>query len=62
MGAPLGPKYLPYTYMDPLGNEPPSWDAAAMGRQHHEITRGFPKMQLPKQGCLTNDRGLGFRV
>ena len=20
MGTPLGPKYIPYTYMDPLGN------------------------------------------
>ena len=22
MGTPLGPKYIPYTYMDPLGNIP----------------------------------------
>ena len=21
MGTPLGPKYIPYTYMDPLGRE-----------------------------------------
>ena len=21
MGTPLGPKYIPYTYMDPLGKE-----------------------------------------
>ena len=22
MGTPLGPKYIPYTYMDPLGSGP----------------------------------------
>ena len=24
MGTPLGPKYIPYTYMDPLGVSTPS--------------------------------------
>ena len=23
MGTPLGPKYIPYTYMDPLGTQAP---------------------------------------
>ena len=26
MGTPLGPKYIPYTYMDPLGDEIRAWD------------------------------------
>ena len=35
MGTPLGSKYVPYTYMDPLGNwaieqvEPESWKLSA---------------------------------
>ena len=28
MGTPLGPKYIPYTYMDPLG---PCWGVPQLG-------------------------------
>ena len=35
MGTPLGPKYIPYTYMDPLGNMskalgPKPWEDCAL--------------------------------
>ena len=30
MGTPLGPKYIPYTYMDPLGSSEASCSRAAV--------------------------------
>ena len=31
MGTPLGPKYIPYTYMDPLG----TWPERVVEWRHH---------------------------
>ena len=31
MGTPLGPKYIPYTYMDPLGRAPSYLNSRLLG-------------------------------
>ena len=52
MGTPLGPKYIPYTYMDPLGLHNPLEGV---------VLRTEPT--LPRQAQLfLRCRDLGFRV
>ena len=36
MGTPLGPKYIPYSYMDPLGMTPIS-DVSPIGGDPHRM-------------------------
>ena len=66
MGTPLGPKYVPYTYMGPLGEVPGSacgdanrhpWDATADG--------GCPPGASGTgrgEGCSCKRRGAGSPV
>ena len=49
MGTPLGPKYIPYTYMDPLGQ---GFAGSGLGFK----SLGF--RVLRPSGCM----GLGFGV
>ena len=54
MGTPLGPKYIPYTYMDPLGKSLP-------GKMPTELPEAFGALwpwHLPSEMI----RVLGFRV
>ena len=65
MGTPLGPKYIPYTYMDPLGKKT---SADVVPRLCNRRAAPFTRIQLvaapddawPKQ--LGVEHGLGFRV
>ena len=57
MGTPLGPKYIPYTYMDPLGSL--KVEVQRFRRSRTEVLDGGPG--LPSQ-TLATVQGLGFRV
>ena len=55
MGTPLGPKYIPYTYMDPLGLSPQEVPQDVVQKEravklHNEAMKGL------------GFRDLGFRV
>ena len=52
MGTPLGPKYIPYTYMDPLGKNS---EAALLRSGSYALG-----IVAPAKGQLAMD--LGFRV
>ena len=49
MGTPLGPKYIPYTYMDPLGKD------------CHFLVAKLKRYTTCKASITPTD-GLGFRV
>ena len=61
MGTPLGPKYIPYTYMDPLGHEVIAMCIYKSWRWQHG-SLGLANLALPggcRQGYV---KGLGSRV
>ena len=53
MGTPLGPKYIPYTYMDPLGVKTASLGDASNERTTRRQTLHSPKPNMePQNGPL----------
>ena len=57
MGTPLGPKYIPYTYMDPLGKQV-LWGARPGPRC--PCTHGYPRRPrrcAPARGSTARLRG-----
>ena len=58
MGTPLGPKYLPYTYMDPLGK------VQRLGSQEILMVVGVSLTGNPKKLAASSRliSPLGFRV
>ena len=52
MGTPLGPKYIPYTYMDPLGH-------VACYSTHRVATLSQTNMENQKGSTQTTVFGLG---
>ena len=52
MGTPLGPKYIPYTYMDPLGRGCSHIQACASG-----ISAEPSSLSVRKRVCLTEASG-----
>ena len=47
MGTPLGPKYIPYTYMDPLGMY-----LGGKGRLDQAMTRTLSVVRVCGLGCV----------
>ena len=66
MGTPLGPKYIPYTYMDPLGLCVGKIARIARFRIDVATRRGsdvaFPESKFRVWGLGFRVWGLGFRV
>ena len=72
MGTPLGPKYIPYTYMDPVGGGPCTGkvyrpgqgsspcNSARTERSANRTQRASERTRV--QGSGFRDEGSGFRV